>query len=130
MDYITIRKPSDEWPPAAADTGAATPAKPFDEGELMSELDAILSRTAAAAPTPGAPTATQDADLRLFHDLFAFDDAALLLLVRERRAATAVELHLADRLAAALEALEELEAMLQVESACPVARRRRRTALH
>ena len=43
----------------------------------------------------------------MFEDLCAFDDAALLELVRDKLDATAVELHLADRLTSALEELTQ-----------------------
>ena len=95
---------------------------------LASELDTALTDVHTATPANAATAG--DAELRLFDDLFAFDNADLLRLVQGRREATAVELHLADRLASAVEALEELEAMLRLDHACPVTRRARRAALH
>lgn len=98
---------------------------PLDE----SELDAPATANAAAT-TPAHESPLSTAEQRLLEDLCAFDDDALLRLVRDKRDVTVVELHLADRLTSALEELKELEAMLQINQECPTAGRARRARLN
>ena len=103
--------------------------------ELIDELNTVLREGDATPQSPAAATRASEAPVgaterRLFDDLFAFDNADLLRLVESRRDATAVELHLADRHASALEALEELESVLRIDQSCPVTRKARRAVLH
>ena len=94
-----------------------------------SELDAALSgahaatthRSAAARPGKPKTRAEQKASAAircvarktsLFHDLFMFDDAALLRLTHSRPGANEYEFHLADRLITAQTKIARLEAEL------------------
>jgi len=67
----------------------------------MNQAAALLATQAAIAKarTPGD----------LFHDLFDLSDAALLRIVENKPNVSELELHLADRLIAALDALASVE---------------------